>query len=219
MTVACMTAVMAAAGCGSGREQNGSSVSTATAAPVALTKEAPPELIAKCRQALAEAHTRVLYCPPAVPEGDVFMRAGPAFGGDFDGEGAYVVDVTMIDRVPWSRRGHWLVEGGSPRTLRYELHFGVWQPRERAVTVGGIEATVYFVVPFNKGGGEHGGHVALYWEFDGQAYDVSFHGYRNLPLVKSVAEPLMALMARCPPRAGREKEMIYGAEDCHRRQL
>jgi hypothetical protein len=215
VALACLGAGAAVVGCVSEEGENGARLSNVQSA-FTLTEEAPPDLIDKCRQALEEAHTRVLYCPPEVPAGEVFLRAGPAFGGDFDGEGAYVVDATMIDAAPWSRRGHWLIEGGSPQTLRYELNFGVRQPRKKEVVVDEIESRVYFVAPFDQGGGQHGGHVALYWEFDGQAYDVSFHGYRNLPLVRAVAEPLMALMKRCPPRSEESKEMIYGANECHR---
>lgn len=212
--VVLLAVLLSACGSGSNPESTQPFANVATDARVSLTESAPPELIGKCRKALEEAHARVLYCPSVVPAGQVFARAGPAFGGDFDGRGAYVVDITMIQTPDWSRRGHWLFEGGSKRTLDYELNFGVGSPKTVQTTIGGLPGQVYFVVPFNRGGGEHGGHVVISWSFEGSAYDVGFHGYRNLPLARAVAEPLVTLMKRCPPGAGTQKEMILGGAEC-----
>jgi hypothetical protein len=48
------------------------------------------------------------------------------------------------------------------------------------------------VVPYERGGGLHGGHVAYVWRSADATFVLSVHGYRNEPRVRAMLAAWMA---------------------------
>lgn len=182
-------------------------------AHLGLTSRIPQNLISACERAATKPHTYVnadgervsvrafvpyVYCPPVVPKGPLKVKfAGPSFNTHrtYEVELLYARDQLASGRI--ILHGHFILEGGSVRFLKYLLNSGRGAPRTRVTTIVGIPVRIYYIVPFSKGGGEHGGHVTLFWRFRGRGYVVSLHGYGKSATARAIASALIHEMRNC----------------------
>jgi hypothetical protein len=71
----------------------------------------------------------------------------------------------------------------------------------RNVRIGGLSASVKRMARYPQGG-INGGHVLVFWRFQGRDYYVSIHGYANEKRATVMAQELIGEMRSCPNAKG-----------------
>lgn len=95
--------------------------------------------------------------------------------------------------------GHWRYDvSWTPAVKRLVVRRGVQRPANahepsscRRSRLGDKEVEVCEVVPYEKGGGLNGGHIAYAWTHERATYVVSVHGYGNKPRARAMMAALI----------------------------
>lgn len=145
-------------------------------------------------------------CPPLIPAGfsGVTYR-GRSLGRDGP-EGGFSADLASrsLDRfdgrdVP-ANGGHWRYDVvWTPQMRRAVVEVGIRRPanaREpsscQPELIAARRMLVCRVVPYDRGGGLNGGHVAYVWNDGRVTYVISVHGYANQPRARAMMAALVA---------------------------
>ena len=181
-------------------------VSRAAASRLRLTWRLPAAYRTVCDEQAAYASGGARGCPPLIPAGPLRVEfAGPfskqeRFRGGYSADfGSGSLDALGGQRIE-TNGGHWRYEvAWTPAVRRLIVRRGVEQPANatrrsscRDVRLGAQRVQACKVVPYEKGGGINGGHIAYVWRHTGTAFVVSVHGYRNEPRVRAMVAAWMA---------------------------
>jgi hypothetical protein len=109
-----------------------------------------------------------------------------------------------LDRLDGKRvatnGGHWrYVVVWNPRARRAVVQMGIRQPVNaqessscRRTQVAARQMLACRVVPYERGGGVDGGHIAYVWDDARVTYVISVHGYANEPRARAMMAALTA---------------------------
>jgi hypothetical protein len=171
-----------------------------------LTRVLPDEYRRVCTKQAGYAPAGARACPPLIPAGRLsVMHAGPFSKSPRD-RGGYLADFGSPALSELGRErietngGHWHYGiAWTPATTRQQVHRGIERPvgaREpsscRWLRLRGQRVEACQVVPYEKGGGLHGGHIAYVWSHGSATLVVSLHGYENEPRVRAMTAALIA---------------------------
>jgi hypothetical protein len=145
-----------------------------------------------CEQEAREAAPPARICPPLVPIGSLrVLYSGRSLGRHSAG-GGFSADLSSRSLNRLGRRhvdtngGHWRYDAAWTPAVRRAVVRLVERPpnaREpsscRDVRVAGQPMEACRVVPYERGGGLNGGHIAYLWNHAGVTYVISVHGYAN----------------------------------------
>jgi hypothetical protein len=132
------------------------------------------------------------------------MYAG-AFSKHREWRGGYVADFTSPSLGELGHEhvetngGHWHYDvSWSPLVRRHAVGV-VERPADsskasacRHLRLGSERVEACRVVPYEQGGGLHGGHIAYVWTHGRASYVVSAHGYANEPRVRAMTQAFIA---------------------------
>jgi hypothetical protein len=192
-------------------------VSAADAAALGLTRRLPADYQAVCAEQAAYAPVGARTCPPLVPDGRLKVIVAQPFSKQARYRGGYSADVASrsLSRLRGERidtnGGHWHYDvSWTPAVRQLQVGRGVQRPPSAAEAsscrrsrLGTAEVEVCEVVPYEKGGGLNGGHIAYVWRYERVAYVVSVHGYENEPRARAMMAALItAVLADPNARAG-----------------
>jgi hypothetical protein len=173
-------------------------------APVlGLTRELPGAYRRVCAEQAAYAPPGARVCPPLVPQGRLNVLTADAFFNHRDG---YLADLAssslseLRDEHIETNGGHWHYDvSWSPGVRRLAVRDFVERPRGarkasacRHLRLDGERVEACRVVPYEQGGGLHGGHIAYVWTHGRASYVVSLHGYANEPRARAMTRALIA---------------------------
>ena len=145
-------------------------------------------------------------CPPLIPRGSLkVMYAGP-FSKHREERGGYFADFAsqslsaLGDEHVETNGGHWHYDvAWSPAVRRLAVDVFVERPANstqasacRHLRLDGERVEACRVVPYERGGGLHGGHIAYVWAHGRASYVVSLHGYANEPRARDMTRALIA---------------------------
>jgi hypothetical protein len=199
---------LAVAGCGASDEPATRTVvpSASLSQPRALglTRELPDAYRRVCAEQAAYAPSGARVCPPLIPQGGVKVMYAGAFSKRREQRGGYLADLASSS----------LSDLGDERIETKHWHYDVsWSPAVRRVAVrdfverpvnaseasacrnlrlGSERVEACRVVPYEEGGGLHGGHIAYVWTHGRASYVVSLHGYANEPRARAMTRALIA---------------------------
>jgi hypothetical protein len=96
--------------------------------------------------------------------------------------------------------GHWHYDvAWSPAVRHLAVAVFVERPANsmqasacRYLRLDGERVEACRVVPYEQGGGLHGGHIAYVWTHRRASYVVSLHGYANEPRARAMTQALIA---------------------------
>jgi hypothetical protein len=178
-----------AVGCGGG----GGTSTVPAPDPSQLGLRSPPaKLVNACHDLAtnklpADTSLPLVYCPPAVPRGDLtLVSVGPFGRGDTH---TYYINVLSpslphpyIERArkkgtDYPPPGHWLVSASRPPSDQRSFLRDEGARRVGSEEVGGVSATVQLVP--SGAAAEDSGHAVVYWQFHGVGYTASVHGHTN----------------------------------------
>jgi hypothetical protein len=99
--------------------------------------------------------------------------------------------------------GHWHYDVSWSPTVRRHAVRSVERPVNskqasacRYLTLARERVEACRVVPYQRGGGLHGGHVAYLWTHGRTTYALSMHGYANEPRVRAMTRALIVEVLR-----------------------
>ncbi len=173
-------------------------------AKLGLTARLPPAYREVCAEQAAYAPADARACPPVVPDGRLRAIGAAPFSKRAGHRGGYVADfqspsLNELGGEPVETNGgHWHYEvSWAPRVERL-LAGSVRRPGDarRAsecyhLQLAGKPVEACRVVPYEQGGGLHGGHIAYLWSHGRVTYVVSIHGYRNEARARAMTEALV----------------------------
>jgi hypothetical protein len=210
VTAACV----AVGGCGGSNEPPGRSVarpaSPGQSPALGLTRELPHAYRRVCAKQAAYAPSAARICPPLIPGGRVDVMGAGRFSKSRVDRRRYLADFAssslneLGDERIETNGGHWHYDvSWSPSARRLAVRDLV----ERPVNASEASACRYLrldserveacrVVPYEQGGGLHGGHIAYVWTHGRASYVVSVHGYANEPRVRAMTQALIAEVLR-----------------------
>lgn len=215
-----LAAGFAGGACGGGASEP--TATTASAAPVEplvsaaeadaldLTRRLPADYRAVCAEQAAYAPAGARTCPPLVPDGRLEVIVAKPFSRQSRYRGGYSADVASrsLNRLRGERietnGGHWHYDvSWTPAVRRLQVGRGVQRPPNadepsscRRSRLGAEAVEVCEVVPYEKGGGLNGGHIAYVWTHEQATYVVSVHGYDNAPRARAMMVALIDAAVR-----------------------
>jgi hypothetical protein len=163
---------------------------------LSLSRRLPSPYRRVCAEHAADAPAGARVCPPLVPEGPVKVLAAGPFSKRQPYRGGYLADFSSSSLArPGDERveaTHWHYDvSWTPAVRRAQVRDRVTQPVNaseasacRQLDIDGQRAEACRVVPYERGGGLHGGHIAYVWTHGRVTYVVSLHGYANEPRAK-----------------------------------
>lgn len=133
------------------------------------------------------------------------MHAGPFSKSRVD-RGRYLADLAsssldeLGDEHIQTNGGHWHYDvAWSPSARRRAVRDLVERPVNaseasacRHLRLDSERVEACRVVPYEQGGGLHGGHIAYVWTHGRASYVVSLHGYANEPRARAMMKALVA---------------------------
>jgi hypothetical protein len=181
-------------------------VSPADARALALTRRVPHEYRAVCAEQAAYAPRAARACPPLIPTGRLEVLVAQPFSRQPRFRGGYSADLASrsLDDLRGApidtNGGHWHYGvAWTQAVTRLLVRRAVQRPANagrpsacRAARLGDEDVEVCEVVPYEQGGGLHGGHVAYVWRHPPATYVVSLHGYANEPRARAMMAALVA---------------------------
>jgi hypothetical protein len=182
------------------------SVSPARARALDLARELPASYRRVCAKQAAYAPEGARLCPPLIPAGRLKVIDAAPFSQRHDLRGGFLADLSSrpLDRLGRERiatnGGHWHYDvSWTPAVGRVLVHGMVERPVNagrssscRRLRVAGLRVEACRVVPYEQGGGLHGGHIAYVWRNGRVTYVISAHGYGNEPRARAMTEALIA---------------------------
>jgi hypothetical protein len=158
----------------------------------------------------ADTALALVYCPPAIPRGDLTLGSVGPFGRG-DTHTYYISALSPSLPHPYIKRarkkgedyppaGHWVVSATRPPSDQRSFLREEGAHRVGRENVNGVSATV-LLVP-SGAAAEDSGHAVVYWQFHGVGYTASVHGYTNRGVAEAMARALISEMLRCPSTAG-----------------
>lgn len=164
-----------------------------------LTRQLPAAYLRVCERQARDAPPPARTCPPLVPTGSLrVLYSGPSLGRD-SGGGGYSADLASrsLGRLGGRRvetnGGHWRYDVAWSPAVRSAVVRFVERPSNssepsscRRVRVADQEMEACRVVPYQRGGGLNGGHIAYVWSHAGVTYVISVHGYANEPRARAM---------------------------------
>jgi hypothetical protein len=203
-----LTGIVAACGWGSGsngrrqRDLRGEPTAEASSRERALrlTRRLPSAYRRVCERQASEAPVAARTCPPLVPVGpSTVMYRGRSLGRESAG-GGFSADLASRSLNRLSNGGHWRYDVvWVPTVTRAVVDAGIKRPRAarepsscERTRVAAQPMTACRVVPYSRGGGVNGGHIADIWTRDGVAYVISLHGYANEPRARAMMAAYVA---------------------------
>lgn len=180
-------------------------VSAAEADALGLTRRLPSEYRAVCAEQAAYAPGGARTCPPLIPSGRLKVIVAAPFSKQKRYSGGYVADLAsrslseLRGRPIETNGGHWHYDvSWTLAVRRLVVDRGVQRPPNadqrsscRGSRLGAEDVDVCEVVPYEKGGGLNGGHVAYVWRHERTAYVLSVHGYGNRPRARAMMAALI----------------------------
>jgi hypothetical protein len=216
-----------------------SSVSPSQARALGLTRKLPAAYRQACGEQLAYAPAGAQVCPPLIPAGRLKVIDATPFSKRKAYRGGYLADVSSASLSELDGKhvetngGHWHYDvSWTPAVRRLLVRRGIERPANanmaskcRHVRLGGERVEVCHVVPYEKGGGLNGGHVAYVWTQGRVTYVVSLHGYANEPRARVMTLALMAQVLTTSCEGGsalpcgrpepQERARAQGKENAH----
>jgi hypothetical protein len=168
-------------------------VSAAEAAGLGLTRRLPAEYRAVCAEQAAYAPAGARTCPPLIPGGRLKVIVAAPFSRQKRYDGGYNADLAsrslsdLRGQQIETNGGHWHYDvSWTPAVRRLLVRRGVQRPANadersacRGSRLGAERVEACEVVPYEKGGGLSGGHIAYIWRHAQADYVLSIHGYAN----------------------------------------
>jgi hypothetical protein len=145
-------------------------------------------------------------CPSLIPRGRVKVINAGAYSTMREYRGGYFADFASrsVSELGGehieTNGGHWHYDvSWSPVVRRLAVHGLVERPPNssrasacRHLRLDSERVDACRVVPYEQGGGMHGGHIAYLWTHGQTAYVVSLHGYANEPRARAMTQALIA---------------------------
>lgn len=173
----------------------------ADAARLGLTRRHAAAYRHVCAEWASYAPPRARVCPPLVPRGGAKVLDAQPFSRQPRFRGGYLADLstpslsTLRGRRVLTNGGHWHVDvSWTPAVRELLVRRGIERPgnagarrsRCRGLGLGGERVEACDVVPYARGGGLSGSHVAYVWRHGPITRVVSIHGYANRPRARAM---------------------------------
>jgi hypothetical protein len=182
------------------------SIPPSRARGLGLTRDLPAAYRRVCAKQAAYAPAGARLCPPLIPGGRLKVIDATPFSKRRDLRGGFLADIASrsLDRLGPARittnGGHWHYDvSWSPAVRRLLVARMVERPGAadrpsdcHRLRLGGQRVEACRVVPYERGGGLHGGHIAYVWTHGRVTFVISLHGYANEPRARAMTEALMA---------------------------
>jgi hypothetical protein len=181
-------------------------VSSSQATSLGLTREPPAAYRRVCAEQAGYAPAGARLCPPLIPTGRLKVIYANPFSRQQRYRGGYQADVSSrsLSTLDGGRietnGGHWHYDvSWTPAVKQLLVRKGVERPANadkasscRRLRLGRERVEACRVVPYERGGGLNGGHVAYVWSHGVVTYVVSLHGYDNEPRARAMTAALIA---------------------------
>lgn len=168
--------------------------------PPGLTETLPDAYRRVCEEQAAYAPAGARVCPPLIPAGRLKLMHAAPFSKQKRYRGGFLADFSSASLSALGGRrietngGHWHYGvSWTPAVRRLQVRVGIERVAScRAVRLGAERVNACRVVPHDRGGGLHGGHVTYVWSHGRVTHVISLHGYANEPRARAMTEALIA---------------------------